>query len=89
METVRVSSKGQVVIPKSLRESHHIDAGTELIITAVGGELRLKPVKASRQATLRQVAGVLQRKGARKPSGAEEAAAIGRLLVGLDEASKK
>lgn len=89
METVKVSSKGQVVIPKSLRQSHHIDAGTELIITAVGEELRLKPVKAGRQATLRQVAGVLQRKGARKSSGAEEAAAIGRLLVGLDEASKK
>jgi len=89
METVKVSSKGQVVIPKSLRESHHIDAGTELIITAVGGELRLKPVKASRQATLKQVAGVLRQKGLRAPIGTEEAAAIGRMLVDQDEASKK
>lgn len=87
METVKVSSKGQVVIPKSLRESHHIDAGTELIITAVGEELRLKPVKAGRQATLKQVAGVLRRKGIRPPAG--EAAAIGRMLVEQDEASKK
>ncbi len=89
METVKVSSKGQVVIPKALRESHHIDAGTELIITAVGEELRLKPVKAGRQATLKQVAGVLLRKGGRLPAGKEEAAAIGRMLVEQDEASKK
>lgn len=89
METVKVSSKGQVVIPKSLRESHHIDAGTELIITAVGEELRLKPVKAGRQATLKQVAGVLLRKGSRLPTDKEQAAAIGRMLVEQDEASKK
>ena len=89
METVKVSSQGQVVIPKSLRESHHIDAGTELIITAVGEELRLKPVKAGRQATLKQVAGVLLRKGGRLSAGKEEAAAIGRMLVEQDEASKK
>lgn len=90
MDTVKVSSKGQVVIPKSLRESHRIDAGTELTITAVGEELRLKPVrKTGRPVTLKQVAGLLRRKGVRAPTDKTEAAAIGRMLVEQDEASKK
>lgn len=90
MDIVKVSSKGQVVIPKSLRESQRIDAGTELTITVVGEELRLRPVrKAGRPVTLKQVAGLLRRKGDRMVKGDAEAVAVGRMLVERDEASKK
>lgn len=42
METVRVSSKGQIVIPKSLRAAFHIEAGSELAIFAKGDEIHLR-----------------------------------------------
>ncbi len=34
METVKVSSKGQIVIPKAIREARHITPGTEFVIRA-------------------------------------------------------
>ena len=34
METTRLSSKGQVIIPKRLRDAHHWLAGQELIAIA-------------------------------------------------------
>jgi len=89
METVKVSSKGQVVIPKSLRDSQHIEAGTELVITAVGGELRLRPVRNPSTTSLGQVAGALHRKNRRRLEGDEEQQAIRRILVRRDGATKR
>ncbi len=43
METVKLSSKGQFVIPKSIRDRHHWDAGTEFLIIDRGTELVIKP----------------------------------------------
>jgi len=42
METVRVSSKGQIVIPKSLRAAFHIETGSELAIFAEGDEIHMR-----------------------------------------------
>jgi AbrB family looped-hinge helix DNA binding protein len=42
METVRVSSKGQIVIPRSLRAAFHIETGSELAIFAEGDEIHLR-----------------------------------------------
>lgn len=89
METVKVSSKGQVVIPKALRESHHIETGMELIVTAVGGELRLKPVRAGGGATLSEVAGMLHKKGRVRMTEAEEKTAMAKMLAARDEATKR
>ena len=36
MEVTRLSSEGQVVIPKALRTAHHWEAGQELIAIDVG-----------------------------------------------------
>jgi len=41
METVRLSSKGQFVLPKAIRELHHWGAGTELIVVDRGTEVVL------------------------------------------------
>lgn len=63
MKTVKLSSKGQIVIPKAIRESHHFEAGAEFVIVEERNGLRLVPAKSARAATLEQVAGCLYRPG--------------------------
>lgn len=43
MEEVKVSSKGQIVIPKHIREELGIASGRTIIINKVGKELRIVP----------------------------------------------
>ncbi len=88
METVKVSSKGQVVIPKSLRESHRIHTGDSFIVTAVGDELRFKPAPATGISSLKTVAGMLRRPTTTKPSDKQLARSIARRLRDEDQASK-
>ena len=45
METVRLSSKGQFILPKSIRDRHHWKAGTKFVIIDRGGELVIRPAK--------------------------------------------
>lgn len=45
METVKLSSKGQFILPKAIRDRHHWDAGTEFVIIDRGAELIIKPTK--------------------------------------------
>ena len=45
METVRLSSKGQFIIPKAIRDRHHWKAGTEFVIIDRGAELVIKPTR--------------------------------------------
>ena len=42
MESVAISSKGQFVIPKSIRDRHHWDAGTRLVVIDRGEEVVIK-----------------------------------------------
>ena len=61
METAILSSKGQLVIPKTVRDDAHIVTGTRMEVRYVDGEIRLRPL-ADRTATgLAQVAGCLYR----------------------------
>lgn len=43
METVALSSKGQFVLPKSIRDLHQWDAGTRFVVIDRGSEVVLKP----------------------------------------------
>lgn len=43
METTTLSSKGQIIIPKALRDSHHWRPGTKFIIEDTAAGLVLKP----------------------------------------------
>ncbi len=43
METTKLSSKGQVIIPKAFRTSLHWQAGLELLVIDTGDGLLLKP----------------------------------------------
>lgn len=42
MHTLRVSSKGQIVIPKEVRERHHLDRDTDLVLIEAGDTLVLR-----------------------------------------------
>ncbi|HAD04986.1 MAG: AbrB family transcriptional regulator [Desulfuromonadales bacterium GWD2_61_12] len=44
METTLLSSKGQVIIPKTIRTSHHWKAGTRFLVEEVQGGVLLKPI---------------------------------------------
>ena len=45
METTRLTSKGQLVIPKSIRDRMRVTAGTEFAVTQSGGRIVLETVK--------------------------------------------
>lgn len=66
METTRLSSKGQVIIPKKLRDAHHWLAGQELIAINTGDGILLKPKQPFQETNLDNVAGCLQYEGESK-----------------------
>jgi len=69
--TVKLSSKGQIVIPKDVRDSFHWCAGEELVLVATeyGVMLQTKPQKKEKQ-TVKSLRGFLQHKG--KPIATEQ-----------------
>lgn len=68
METITLSSKGQLVIPKAVRQSAHLAPGDVLSVRYVDGEIRLRPVTVVAPTSLAEVAGCLAQPG-RKPLG--------------------
>ena len=44
VETVKLSTKGQLVIPNEIRKAHHLAVGTEFVVSFVGDEIRLTPL---------------------------------------------
>ena len=42
---VTVSSRNQIIIPKSVRENANIRAGTRMIVACVSGVIHLLPIK--------------------------------------------
>jgi len=70
MKTTRISSKGQVVLPKSLRESKKWQSGTELAVEAVDGGLFLRALQPFPGTTIERVFGCLNYKG--KPKSVAE-----------------
>lgn len=77
MDTTKLSSKGQVVIPKALRDALRWEPGLELIWTATEGGLALKASTPFPPTELPAVAGMLKDKAASK-SDEEIAAALNR-----------
>jgi AbrB family looped-hinge helix DNA binding protein len=66
MNKTRLSSKGQVIIPKSSRDTHHWEAGQELVVLDTEEGVLLKPVRPAPHATLDELAGCLPCKGPTK-----------------------
>lgn len=60
METTKLSSKGQVVIPKSLRVAHHWKAGQELVVVDVGDGILFKTKSPFKEKNISEVASCLK-----------------------------
>jgi len=60
MNTTRLSSKGQVIIPKSLRTTHHWEAGQELVVVDFGDGILLKPKAPFKETNIGDVASCLK-----------------------------
>lgn len=81
METVLVSSKGQIVIPKRLRTAFHIEAGSELAIFVEGDEIHLR--QAEQRFARTDIAaglGLLAKSGRKAPAQTEIKRVVGELL---------
>ncbi len=62
----KISSKGQLVLPKAVRDAHGLDAGSEVEVESAGDVivLRPRPKKSRKTYTLDEVAGFLKYDGA-------------------------
>jgi AbrB family looped-hinge helix DNA binding protein len=63
LATVKLSSKGQVVIPKEVRDALHWEPGTELIIVPTSDGVVLKPKPQKGRRNLADLIGMLQHEG--------------------------
>ncbi len=57
METTRLSSKGQVILPKSVRDSHHWVPGTEFVVEDTPDGVLLRPTSSFKPTRLEDVIG--------------------------------
>lgn len=89
METVKLSSKGQIVIPKEIRESRHLAAGTEFIVSFIGNEIRLMPVPVFPRTRVEDVAGALAKPDRKRLTEEETEMRIAQMLQEADEATKQ
>jgi AbrB family looped-hinge helix DNA binding protein len=69
MPTTHLSSRGQIVIPKSIREAHNWTSGQEFEIIESGTTLVLRPKKPFPETTLDDVVGCANYDGPRIPTG--------------------
>ena len=63
MEKTKLSSKGQIIIPKWLRDAYRWEAGLEFAVIDTGEGVLLKPSRPFEPATLDEVAGCLPYEG--------------------------
>ncbi|MBI3684461.1 MAG: AbrB/MazE/SpoVT family DNA-binding domain-containing protein [Acidobacteria bacterium] len=80
METTRLSTKGQIVLPKSIRTSRAWGPGTEFTVEETGDGLLLRPAERFPGADLDDVAGCLRSKRKSKTI-AQMRTAIARELI--------
>lgn len=88
METVKLSSKGQIVIPKAMRDDMHLPPGTEFVISVTGAGISLVPKTLFPKATGREVRGILAKQGRSMPDDDAIKARIKMRLKAQDDASK-
>jgi AbrB family looped-hinge helix DNA binding protein len=57
MDTTKLSSKGQIILPKRIRTAHRWEAGTEFAVEAVADGVLLRPLRTLPATTLDQAVG--------------------------------
>ena len=70
METTKLSSKGQVIIPKWLRDAYRWEPGLEFVVIDTGEGILLKPSRPFEPTSIEEVAGSLPYAG--QPKTLEE-----------------
>ncbi len=80
MESTRLSTKGQIVLPKAIRTSRAWGPGTEFTVEETSEGILLRPACGFPEADLDQVAGCLRHKGKSKTL-AQMRAAIGHEVM--------
>ena len=70
MDTTKLSSKGQVIIPKPIRTAQQWSVGQELEVLEVREGILLKPIGPFAKTNLEDVTGCLPAKG--RPKSEEE-----------------
>lgn len=88
METVKLSSKGQIVIPKNIRDDLHLPPGTEFVISMTATGLTLTPTTLFPRVTVGEVRGFLAKRGRQLPDDFDIKASIKARLKAQDDASK-
>ncbi len=63
METTRLSSKGQIILPKAVRDTHNWVPGTDFSVEDTGDGVMLRPIKTTQATRLVDVVGCLQANG--------------------------
>lgn len=63
METIRLSTKGQIVLPLAVRSSRAWGPGTEFTVEETNDGILLRPIDVFPQTSLEEVAGCLRFKG--------------------------
>jgi AbrB family looped-hinge helix DNA binding protein len=80
METTRLSTKGQIILPKNIRTSRAWGPGTEFTVEERGDGILLRPSGHFPETALDEVAGCLRSK--RRPkTPAQMRTAIGREVI--------
>jgi AbrB family looped-hinge helix DNA binding protein len=87
METTRLSTKGQVILPKSIRDSRDWRPGTTLTVEETGDGVLLRPERRFPRTRIEDVAGCLRFKGKAKTL-AQMDAAIGEEVFRRHERSR-
>ena len=83
MEHTRVSSKGQMIIPKRVREALGLKQGTELAVELLPeGGFAARPKATDLAAQVRSIAGMLAHRGRRMSAARERAAILAAVLAG-------
>jgi AbrB family looped-hinge helix DNA binding protein len=77
METTRLSSKGQIVVPKNIRQSRAWEPGTEFTVEETDEGILLRPATRFPITRIDEVAGCLRRSGKAKTL-AQMRTAVGR-----------
>ena len=78
METTRLSSKGQVILPKSIRTAHRWEPGVQFMVEDTADGVLLRPVNTLQATSLDEVVGCTGYKGpARSIADMDAAIAIG------------
>jgi AbrB family looped-hinge helix DNA binding protein len=80
METTRLSTKGQIILPKGIRDSRAWGPGTEFTVEETGEGILLRPAAHFPTTNVEDVAGCLRSKRKAKTT-TQMRAAIGREVM--------